>query len=227
MLNRIKNGVSRPFRKFWRAAKVLGRTKYFCIGRNKTGTTSIRKAFLDLGFVVGNQRAAELLVDPYYFAGNFKPLIKYCKTAQVFQDAPFSYPNTFKYLDEAFPQSKFILTVRNDAEQWYRSITRFHAKKFGNGSIPTIDDLHDATYVRRGWMYNVVRLHGTTDDDPYNKELMMAHYEHHNKSVIEYFRRRQKDLLVVNLAEQDAYQKFVDFVDVKSAFSDFPHENKT
>lgn len=208
-------------------AQVAHKTKYFCIGRNKTGTTSLEKAFKDLGFVVGNQREAEILADRYYFEGNFAPIIKYCRTAMVFQDAPFSYPETFKHLDKAYPGSKFILTVRDNPEQWYQSITRFHAKRFGNGRIPSVEDLQNATYVRKGFMYNTVRLHGTPDSDPYNKEIMIAHYERHNQSVLEYFKDRPSDLLVINVADKGAYRKFVDFVGVQSRFEDFPWENKT
>lgn len=207
---------------------VRGRTKYFCIGRNKTGTTSLEKAFVDLGYRVGNQAKAELLADQHYFAGNFLPLISYCKSAEVFQDAPFSWPETFKFIDKAFPGSKFILTVRDDAEQWYQSITKFHAKHFGqNGRIPTIADLKGAEYRRLGFMYNTVKVHGTPDDDPYNKEIMISHYHAHNLSVLEYFKGRPEDLLVMNLAEEGAYQRFVDFLGVQSPYSDLPWENKT
>lgn len=207
---------------------VKNKTKYFCIGRNKTGTTSIKKAFEDLGFIVGNQRKAEILYDKYYFKGEFQPIIDYCKTAQVFQDVPFSCPETFKFLDKAYPNSKFILTVRDSAEQWYESITKFHAKKIGkNGRIPTVEDLKNAEYVRKGFMYNVVRLHGTPDNDPYNKEIMINHYNNYNQSVIEYFKDRPNDLLVINLADDDAYQKFISFLGVESPYEDFPWENKT
>jgi hypothetical protein len=73
---------------------VKDKVKYFCIGRNKTGTTSLKKAFEDLGFIVGDQRAAELLADRHYFDGDFEEIVKYCKTAQVFKNVPFSYSNT-------------------------------------------------------------------------------------------------------------------------------------
>ena len=43
-------------------AKVLGRQKIFGIGRNKTGTTSLKAAMNELGFVVGRQRTAEKLI---------------------------------------------------------------------------------------------------------------------------------------------------------------------
>jgi hypothetical protein len=208
--------------------KAKGKTKVFCIGRNKTGTTSLKSAFEDLGYPVGNQRKAEILTGKYYFEGNFQPIVDYCKTAQVFQDVPFSYPETYKHLDKAYPGSKFILTVRDSPEQWYRSITRFHAKMFGKeGRIPTVEDLKNASYVWPGFMYNVVRVHGTTDDAPYDKRTMLAHYERYNREVIDYFKDRPNDLLVINIAEKGAYRKFVDFLGIDSSCNDFPWENKT
>jgi hypothetical protein len=60
---------------------VKDKVKYFCIGRNKTGTTSLKKAFEDLGFIVGDQRAAELLADRQYFYSDLEALIKYGETA--------------------------------------------------------------------------------------------------------------------------------------------------
>ncbi len=207
---------------------ISKQTKYFCVGRNKTGTTSLKGAFNSLGFIIGDQREAEILYDKYFFKGEFEPVIKYCKTAEVFQDVPFSYKKTIKYVDEAFPDSKFILTVRDNAEQWYNSITSFHAKKFGkNGRIPTVEDLKNANYVRRGFMYNTVKAHRTPDDDPYNKEIMINHYKNHNSYIKNYFKNRPGDLLVINLAEKDAYQKFTDFLGVESPFDKFPWRNKT
>jgi hypothetical protein len=227
MIKRVVNKLKNKSKYRHQILHVHGKTKYFCIGRNKSGTTSLNKAFEDLGFIVGDQRAAELLTDRYYFSGDFDPIIEYCRTAQVFQDVPFSYPDTFKHLDTAYPGSKFILTVRDDADQWYQSISRFHAKHFGNGQIPTADDLRNATYARKGFAYNVVRVHSTPDDDPYNKEIMIKHYNRYNQSVIDYFKDRTCDLLVINLAEKAAYQRFVNFIGVQSPFTDFPWENKT
>ncbi len=208
--------------------KAKGKQKIFCIGRNKTGTTSLKAAFEAFGYAVGNQRKAEVLTGKHYFEGNFQPIIDYCKSAQVFQDLPFSYPETYKQLDQAYLGSKFILTVRDSSEQWYQSITRFHAKLFGkNGCIPTAEDLKAAKYVWPGFMYNVIRVHGTTDEDPYNKGTMIAHYEQHNRQVKDYFKDRADDLLVINVAEQGAYQKFVEFIGVDSPYEDFPWENRT
>jgi len=209
----------------WRSR---GKVKYFCIGRNKTGTTSLKIAFKRLGFSVGNQRNAERLAAKYYFRGDFEPIVGYCRNAQVFQDVPFSYPETYKHLDRAYPGSKFILTVRDDAEQWYQSITRFHSKKFGrDGNLPTSEDLKSATYVNKGFIYNVVRVHGTSDDDPYNKEIMISHYNRYNEEVIQYFKDRPEDFLILNVGKAGEYGRLVDFLKIKSSNIDFPWENKT
>ena len=226
-LNHIVSNQRKRIRKWRNYVKVLGKPKIFCIGMNKTGTTSIAKTFKNLGFVVGNQRQAELLLDTYT-ARDFKPIIGYCRTAQVFQDFPFSYPETYKHLEKAFPRSKLILTVRNDAEQWYESITRFHAKLFGCGRIPTAEQLKNATYVRRGWMWQCAQeLCKTPEDDPYNKEMLIRRYNSYNQEVIEYFSGRPEDLVVINLAERGAYKRLMDFLDIQSPFDDFPWRNKT
>lgn len=228
LLETVRKRKKELYQGFYARLKVRNKTKYFCIGRNKTGTTSLKKAFEDLGFIVANQRKAELLTDQYYFDGNFEPIIEFCKTAQVFQDVPFSYPETFKYLDKAYPGSKFILTIRNSADQWYRSLTRAHARQFGRGGyIPTAEDLQAATYVRKGYMYNVVRVHGTSDKAPYDERTLTEHYERYNRCVREYFAGRPDDLLVINVAEPGAYQRFVEFVGVDSSYAEFPWENRT
>jgi len=76
-------------------------------------------------------------------------------------------------------------------------------------------------------MYNMVRVHGTPENDPYNKEIMVAHYERYNREVMEYFKDRTDDLLVINVGEGGAYQKFAQFLGVDSLFDDFPWENRT
>lgn len=236
MIRRIRSISSQVLLKLSNAlSPEQGRTevieqgpKIFCIGRNKTGTTSLQKAFQDLGFKVGDQRQAEVLCDQFYFERRFGPILDYCRSAQVFQDVPFSYPYLFVLLDHYFPNSKFILTVRDSPEQWYSSLTRFHAKRWGTGGLPpTADELHNATYVRKGFAYNTVKVHGTSDGDPYNKELLIAHYERHNMNVLDYFKFRPDDLLVLNIAEKGSYQRLVRFLGVDSPFTDFTWENKT
>mgnify|MGYP006434833905 CR=1 FL=1 len=209
-------------RKYGRLSKIFG------IGNNKTGTTSLKKAMIDMEFKVGNQRTAEFL-HKEWANRHFNPIIDYCKTAEFFQDFPFSKPYTYIALDQAFPGSKFILTIRDNPEQWYNSITKFHAKLWGkNGRIPTKEDLQNATYIYKGRPWEMNRLQkNTPEDDPYNKDILVQSYIDYNNSVIEYFRHRPDDLLVLNVAEKGAYRKLCEFLDKPITQEEFPWENKT
>lgn len=199
--------------------------KIFCIGRNKTGTTSLKKAFEDLGYLVGYQRPAERLA-PFYHQRNFKPIIEYCKTARVFQDVPFSWPETYKFLDEAYPDAKFILSVRDSSEQWYDSLVRFHTKRYGR--VPEIEDLKKSTYVWKGWSYeNFLARRDIKKIKPLDKTTLVKEYEKHNQDVIEYFRDRPNKLLVINLSDSGSYKKFCRFLGVLPLYENFPWENKT
>lgn len=222
----------RMLRDKWRTirdtVRVRGKTKFFCIGCNKTGTTSLARAFKDHGFVVGRQRSAEWLCAWHYRRSEFGRLIEYCRTAQVFQDIPFSLSGTYRVMDEAFPGSKFILTVRDSADQWYESVVRFQSKKFGkDGRVPTAKDLREASYLYPGWPYERHKMYGVADEDLFNRAKLIAYYERHTAEVIEYFRARPEDLLVLNLAEPGAFDAFVRFAGVDPRYEDFPWLNRT
>lgn len=214
--------------KLSRLIKNRNRTKVFCIGRNKTGTTSLETALGREGYIIGNQKAFEKLGKEFR-KGDYTNILELCRYAEGFQDFPFSYPEMYKVLDEHFPGSKFILTLRYSSEEWYSSLTRFHAKLFGQGVLPTKEQLIKIDYIEEGWMWeNFAYLFGTPDLlNPYEKNRLIKHYEDYNAAVINYFKERQDDLLVINLSEADSFNKFITFLGVSSEFLDFPWENKT
>ncbi len=85
---------------------VYGKPKIFCVGLNKTGTTSLTREMLELGYVVGNQVQGTKLIKEYG-KRDFKAVAKLVKTAQFFQDAPFSFPYTYIAMDQYFPNMVF------------------------------------------------------------------------------------------------------------------------
>ena len=184
-------------------------------------------AFHELGLITGNQSLAELLLQDWA-RRDFRRICLYCFTAQAFQDIPFSLAFTFQALDQKFPASKFVLTMRDSPEQWYSSLTRFHASLFGNGQVPTLNDLKAANYNHPGGAYEANRLiNNTPAEDPYNKDILIAQYNAHNAAVMEYFRHRPQDLLVLNVATPGAYDSLCDFLGKPRMGKDFPWENKT
>src|SRR5579885_1769623 len=99
--------------------------KIFCIGANKTGTSSLTCAMNKLGFlnlpeIVGyttELRTPEL-------RNNINEVLEYIKKNDefdFFEDIPFCFFDNYKLIEKEFPESKFILTIR-DSEDWFCSV---------------------------------------------------------------------------------------------------------
>ena len=197
--------------------------KVFCIGYNKTGTTTLEKVLKDFGYAMGNQIQGELLIDDWY-QRNFKSIIKFCKSAEAFQDIPFSLPFTFIMLDQHFKDAKFILSERDSPEQWYHSLTTFHSKLWSDGKLlPNCEELKAVTYRYKGYVYNSFKLlYNTKDEALYKKEVFINAYKQHNYLVKEYFRSRPEKLLVINVSRKNDYFKLCDFLEKEPISDDFP-----
>lgn len=228
-MKRFLGRAARTTRRRTNSLRARGKPKIFCIGRNKTGTTSLARAFRELGFTVGDQRRAEILYDTCFWRGDFAPILDYCRSAQVFQDVPFSVGETFKHLDDGFTDAKFILSIRESPEVWYESLIRFHSRVFGDGCLPSAIQLKAAEYVRHGWAYdNFKRHYGTPDDNLYDRDTLIANYITYNRSVIHHFAERPGKLLVIDLSSSDSWSAFREFLGLSTPrISHFPHENRT
>jgi hypothetical protein len=202
--------------------------KIFCIGFNKTGTTTIARVLKDFNIKLGNQPEAEMLM-PNWFDRDFKAIINYVKSATAFQDIPFSLPYTFIALEQHFPNAKFILTVRDNDEQWYNSISKFHSKLWSaDENPPKFNDLKDASYRYKGLAYEYIKqVFNTPNDDLYNKIILIKTYNNHNNLVKDYFRAHSEKLIVINTSNKADYFRLCDFLKEKPLHDNFPWENKT
>ena len=201
--------------------------KIFCIGAFKTGTTSLGAFLKGLGFKLGDQTAGERLLKDWA-ARNFAPIVALARTAQAFQDMPFSCPLTYEAMDRAFPGSRFILSIRDDSEQWYGSLVRFHTQLMGKGRLPTAQDLKDFPYQYKGWIFEALQLvSGGSETDPYNKPRLIASYESHKEAVANYFRNRPQSFLTVNLSEPDSAERIVRFLGLPYTGQVMPHLNRS
>ncbi len=86
--------------------------------------------------------------------------------------------------------------------------------------------------MRRGWAYdNLKRLYDTTDEDLYARETLIAYYVDYNQSVVDYFADRPNQLLVIDLAADESWKYFTDFMGLNGtglkSLTGFPHENRT
>ena len=218
--------------------------KVFGIGAHKTGTTSLQSIFRLCGLVVGDQAAGELTS---YAArrGRYQPLIDYCRTAEAFQDTPFAFGRIYAALDALFPDSKFILTVR-DADEWFRSLESFTAKRYGVASgaitrqLVEVDgylfpgysaEEHAFAYLMDPPSYRAgeVREAQVRWDQLFDRDRYVEVYERRNQEIRDHFKARPEQLLEIDLTAEANIQKVVDFLGLPPEFGaiEVPHMNRT
>lgn len=222
--------VSEMIRRRRSLGRALGRRpKVFVIGRNKTGTTSLEHFLANLGYRMGNQAEAELMIRDWS-RRDFRRIIRHCRKADAFQDIPFSLPYTYQAVDAAFPGSKFILSMRESAAAWYDSLVRWHQKLLGvEGRNPTAEELGAFDYRYPGWLLDAQKLiYGVDDASLYDRELYVRHYEQHNRSVVEYFRHRPDALLVLTMDGTDRTDTLAAFLGLPGDVDlELPHLNSS
>jgi len=174
--------------------------KVFCIGSHKTGTTSLELALKKLGYRVTGSFGTK---DPGIADKVHEMAYDLVDSFDAFQDNP--WPILYKELDQRFPGSKFILT-RRPAEAWIRSMV----KDFALTETPM-----------RRWIYGE---HAGCPEG--NEETYVARYEQHNKEVREYFADRPNDLLVIDLPNDDGWDRLCPFLGHDIPDKPFPHANK-
>ncbi len=181
----------------------MTKPKVFCIGFQKTGTSSMRDALEQLGFsvtgVFGRQTPLDELRATYVKTG-----LAVARDYDAVEDMP--WPLMFRELDAAFPGAKFILTIR-ETERWYRSI-------------------HDHFGPRP---YHIQQLtYGDDAGTPVGHEARYKSvYEAHNAAVLDYFAERPEDLLVMRLEQGDGWQKLGNFLGMDVPEGQFVRTNSS
>lgn len=201
----------------------------FCIGLNKTGTTSLKSFFEKVGFIVGDQWEAERLYT-YFYSGDYDLIHEHIRTAEVFQDFPFSVPGFYKELVRKYPGSKYILSVRENDQVWFNSVLNFHKQVFGGGGEVTIDDLKNSDYIEKGaaWeMFSATYGVSETDIRLYDNERLTAVYNRHNNDVADFFTDSEDSLIVIDLKKSEDFSRLCDFLGIRTELRGFPWENIT
>ncbi len=103
-------------------------SKVFCIGFNKTGTTSLGKAFEMLGY--RNSTFNRKVWRQYYLKDKIVPVLRYTAKFDSLDDLPWLQKDMIPLLDRVFPNSKFVYLTREEAA-WKKSYTDWRYKVFG------------------------------------------------------------------------------------------------
>jgi len=170
------------------------------VGFHKTGTSSLREALKILGYRVKDTSSRPLIP---ILKGDLDRVISMIARYDAVEDTPWFM--IYRELDARIPRSKFILTVR-DEESWYISVAR-HIGSLRN-------PMHE-------WIYG--RGKGLPLED---RENTLRVFSTHNREVLDYFRHRPEDLLILDFTKGDGWEKLCPFLGKEIPEVPFPHTNR-
>jgi hypothetical protein len=188
--------------------------KVFGIGLSRTGTKSLTSALRILGLQTVHYPDDETTLRELV-QGNYK--FSLLEQFDAITDITVSafYPQ----LDRLYPHSKFILTLR-DKEEWLDSLERHWQGR------PAFSDEqenpHHATHMHiRRLLRSAV--YGCYE---FNADRMAYVYDAHVRSVLDYFRDRPQDLLVLNICDGEGWEKLCPFLGKSLVPTPFPFIKK-
>jgi hypothetical protein len=192
--------------------------KVFCIGMQRSGTTSFGNFCRDelgltrrgFGISIANGWTRAWMANDHeriFSSPDFR-------TGEVFEDDPWWCPRFYEVLAARFPEAKFVLITR-DEDKWFRSL-RAHS----GGRSPGHTDLHAAIYGRQA-EFEALKASGR----PFRKinwqglplegqdALYKAAYRAHAEAARDFFARKAPDrLLDIRLEDPDKFRKVAVFL---------------
>lgn len=173
--------------------------KVFGIGLSRTGTTSLDAALWHLGLESAHNPSPAAMIH-----GDFRAL------EALDAGTDISVASVFKALDKSFPNSKFVLTVR-DPMQWLQSAINHIS------NIPTQLDAGESGALR-------LHTYGAVRPTP---DQLLAAYRAHISAVSEYFADRPKDWIVMDVTNGDGWERLCPFLKLEQPKIDFPNTNSS
>ena len=224
LLQRLGFAATYPGRRLRlvRARKIAGagQFKVFCIGRNKTGTTSLQTFFSRAGFRVAPQWQGEKLIHQSSFSPSDE-FWRWVDRYEVFQDAPFSWTWFLPLLMNRYPNALYVLSIR-DEEEWFESLINHHYEHLKLPRTASNEELKAQmqadTYIAPGYMYDAhVRQYGEPGLEPmYDKAKLLNAFRQHNQQAETLVPDSQ--LLELDLANSSSSSLLCEFLGLPPSF---------
>jgi hypothetical protein len=210
--------------------------KVVCVGQPKTGTKSIAELFNLLNLKTNSNPICLNINDDYIILdNNYKYYINsdtnndtnndinndinndtnndindFISFFDAFHDYPYSF--NYEHIYNLYPDSKFILTIRN-SETWFNSFLTYQ-------------------YIQGATNYKLLnKLYGNSIFSLENKDEVINKYNTYNNNIINFFKNKS-NLLIINICDNINKEDYIlneikEFlsVDIDSSIK-LPHMNK-
>ncbi len=182
--------------------------RVFCIGMNKTGTSTLNHCFEALKLTPiaspkSYDREVRRQINHFYKHKSYDAMLEIAARYKSFEDRPWNMWSMYRQVNARFPDSRFILTTR-DPESWWRSTERWITVT--KPEVLARYQLH-------------LRVHEAS------RESMTESYLRYNREVEAYFKGTGQ-LLVMDIEKGDGWDKLCGFLGVPVPDLDFPHANR-
>lgn len=186
-------------------------TRIFGIGMHKTATTSLHKALRKLRIDSAHWKSAhwaKAIWDEVRAHGRSRTLERHYALC----DLPI--PLLYRELDQAYPGSKFILTIR-DEDEWLESVRTHWSDK--NPFRRQWDEDPFTNIIHRE-IYGRIR---------FDERVMRERYRRHNAEVLAYFKDRPRDLLVMDMSRGAGWHELCGFLRKPIPDGAYPRANNS
>lgn len=159
--------------------------KVFIIGLPRTATTSACVATLSLGFKTAHTAYTQRAMDE----------------AQIIADTPVFCD--YQQLDKTYPDAKFVYLTR-ESDKWLPSIRQLLERMHNNlqrsdgGFNPVLKRCYNETFTP------------LTLDNIAKDSFLLECYRRHFQGALDYFKGREQDLLMIDVADAGSFQRLAD-----------------
>ena len=201
----IRQRIQQRIKNTWTELRPVKATKVFGIGLPKTGTTSLGYCFRRFGF---KHRTFDMDLAVQVKRNHLEPVFAEVEKFETFEDWPWFA--IYRELDQRFPHSKFVLTLRKDTATYVASLQGHHERQ----------GIRKEGFVKPHWWDEVFGV----EPADWDYEYSARRYERHNREVLEYFGERvDRDLLVVCWERGDGWTELSKFLNKACPDEPFPH----
>lgn len=175
--------------------------KVFGIGLSRTGTKSLTDALNFLGIpTVHFPEDAQTVSELAAFRNSNRDTLNLTILRRYTGATDTPMASVYRALDRGYPQSKFILTVRDQAS-WLASCERF----WNTTVLPFVSKEANGPYV--AWINR--NVYGI---EHFERTAFVRTYDQHCMGVRDYFARRPNDLLTLDIVGGQGWRELCAFV---------------
>ncbi|MEQ8924677.1 MAG: sulfotransferase [Fulvivirga sp.] len=185
--------------------------KVFCLGVNKSGTTSIGSALKILGYKNLDFMDDNLIL---YDEGRILELLEISERWDSFSDTP--WPHLYRELYKKYPEAKFIITQR-EAESWFKSVLNYYDSRIKYNHVNQL-------FLKFFGIRNCKIKRRVTGKD---KALFISKLVERDEKIIEWFSNKEHKLLKLNVPVDLNWKIICDFLEKPIPNTPFPHAMKT